>query len=784
MAMFDESKAYAGQEDVFYDDGRELELLRFVYGRPDLDQIRGNSARVLAAIDEYARTQKYLMNVGEDKGRIVVELISEARPKTMVELGGYVGYSCILFADAVRRAGGEQYFTLERDPVFGAIIMALVDLAGLADFVTVVIGSSDPSIRRLHSQNLLKHIDILFLDHYKPAYTADLKRCEELRLVTPGSVLAADNVIKPGNPPYLEYVRSTVSEKRKSAGGGEHEPALGARFPDATAKQYAGRQDAERLVSARGNPNLVYESRLVKSFEPTGIPSKMSTAESSRFAHAMQNASLLVLSLMFLPLDTFILFLSYAVRVLVAIPATSHRARRRAACDNTGCFKPQTVLVTGVGMTKGLALARLFYTAGHNVVGADFEPPYLPISCGHFSRSVKRFHRLSKPDGTPVGSARYCQRIVDIVKKEHVSLWDGQAKEMVERFTPCRAAQFDAATTKKLHEKHSFIQYTRSVGLSVPETHTVTSSADALKILDDAHATGKKFILKYIGVDDAARGDMTLLPLNTPASTKAHTSRLQISEKRPWILQQFIDGPEFCTHALVVRGQVKAFTACPSAELLMHYKALPQNSALHRSMLRFTQELAAASDLEHFTGHLSFDFLVDRDEAREAEQDPNNQGRVTLYPIECNPRAHTAVVLFSDTPEMAEAYLPLLDEHESAREQQPKKSLHGVCSVVEPVYPRNHAKYYWIGHDLVTLVVLPALSLFSRRGNSFVEVFGSFRAFLEHLLLWNDGTYEIWDPLPAWWLYHVYWPFQFALMLRTGRKWSRVNVSTTKIFSC
>ncbi|KAG9590125.1 hypothetical protein KCU90_g14242, partial [Aureobasidium melanogenum] len=49
---------------------------------------------------------------------------------------------------------------------------------------------------------------------------------------------------------------------------------------------------------------------------------------------------------------------------------------------------------------------------------------------------------------------------------------------------------------------------------------------------------------------------------------------------------------------------------------------------------------------------------------------------------------------------------------------------------------------------------------------------------------WKDGTYEIWDPLPAWWLYHVYWPFQFAKSLVTGFKWSRINVSTTKMFGC
>ncbi|CAK4034579.1 catechol O-methyltransferase 2 [Lecanosticta acicola] len=254
MPSFDQSKAYAEQEEVFFDDGREIELLHFIYNLPDLEEIRGSPQRVLEAIDRFGRTKKYLMNVGEDKGRIVTGLIAERKPEVMVELGGYIGYSAILFGDALRRAGGTRYYTLERNPEFGAVIAALVALAGLADTVHVEIGSSDASLQRLHHTHRLPtgKIDLVFLDHYKPAYTTDLKLCEELGLVREGSWLAADNVIKPGNPPYLAYVRSSVAEKRERyAAAGE------------------GEEDVE---GARGNPNLVYESRLVESFEPTGEP--------------------------------------------------------------------------------------------------------------------------------------------------------------------------------------------------------------------------------------------------------------------------------------------------------------------------------------------------------------------------------------------------------------------------------------------------------------------------------------------------------------------------------
>lgn len=297
MAHFDPAKAYAKQEDVYFDDGREIELLHFVYGRSDIESIRGSPQRVLDAIDEYGRHKKYLMNVGEDKGRIVTDLIAEVKPKVMVstsnshcpaicdqlvavrtaftrpdtssqvELGGYVGYSCILFGDALRKAGGERFYSLERSPEFAAVIGSLVELAGLSDVVKVVVGPSDVSVRRLHANGILETVDLLFLDHIKPAYLPDLKLCEQLRLVRPGTVIAADNVIKPGNPPYLDYVRSSVADKKAAATRVQvREGALDSRLSEK-------REGAEQVdVTVVGNPKLRYESRLHNSFEPTGIP--------------------------------------------------------------------------------------------------------------------------------------------------------------------------------------------------------------------------------------------------------------------------------------------------------------------------------------------------------------------------------------------------------------------------------------------------------------------------------------------------------------------------------
>jgi catechol O-methyltransferase len=231
--------------------------------------VQGSPSAVLKAIDEFGRTKKYLMNVGEDKGRIVTDLIHEAKPEIMLELGGYCGYSTILFANAQRAAGGKRYYSLERSPKFAKVIKTLVGIAGLSDFVEMVVGPSNEGIRILLVAGKVKKIDMMFLDHYKPAYTTDLKLCESLGLIQKGTILAADNVIKPGNPPYLEYVRSSVEEKRKRVAEEQRKKDTEG-FSDRAAKQYG---DVEELsMEVKGNPEIVYESRLVNSFEPTGVP--------------------------------------------------------------------------------------------------------------------------------------------------------------------------------------------------------------------------------------------------------------------------------------------------------------------------------------------------------------------------------------------------------------------------------------------------------------------------------------------------------------------------------
>ena len=229
-----------------------------MYSHPLLPELRGNPRKIIAAIDTFAQTVTGLINIGETKGEIVTLLIGQNKPATMLELGGYIGYSAIMFGDALKQAGGKKYYSVEKNPLFAAVATSLVDLAGLKDTVQIVVGTGAEGIQRLFGDGNFKgedsHLGMIFFDHHKPSYTADLKLCEHLELVGLHTVLVADNMILPGNPPYAEWVRASIVEKKKMV-------------VDAPA--------AEVL----GNPNLQYKSRSVISFEPSGMQDALEITE-------------------------------------------------------------------------------------------------------------------------------------------------------------------------------------------------------------------------------------------------------------------------------------------------------------------------------------------------------------------------------------------------------------------------------------------------------------------------------------------------------------------------
>jgi catechol O-methyltransferase len=143
-----------------------------------------------------------MMNLGDDKGKIVRDVIAQYKPKTILELGGYCGYSGLLFA----AVSGGQVHTIEPNKDFASIAHRIHQHAGLADRVTIHEG-----IIQTNEDFIKQHgpFDLIFVDHVKHLYLQDFLWLQERGAVRKGTVVVGDNIILPGAPDYLAYFQKS-----------------------------------------------------------------------------------------------------------------------------------------------------------------------------------------------------------------------------------------------------------------------------------------------------------------------------------------------------------------------------------------------------------------------------------------------------------------------------------------------------------------------------------------------------------------------------------------------
>src|SRR4029077_17461881 len=82
--------------------------------------------------------QKFLINVGDEKGAFLDALLARTRPRRVMELGAYVGYSALRIARQL--APGARLYSIEFSAANAAIVPRVLAHAGVSDRVTVVHG--------------------------------------------------------------------------------------------------------------------------------------------------------------------------------------------------------------------------------------------------------------------------------------------------------------------------------------------------------------------------------------------------------------------------------------------------------------------------------------------------------------------------------------------------------------------------------------------------------------------------------------------------------------------
>jgi catechol O-methyltransferase len=186
-------------------DGREAAAAEYV----EAHARSGDIGDVLATIDKFAYEKSFLVNVGDEKGKLLDAAVRRADPRLALELGTYCGYGALRIAAAAPSA---RVVTVELSAANAQVAQRIWIHAGVADRITCVVGTIGDDGRTLDRLQTTHGfapgtLDFLFIDHDKNAYLADLQAIVGRNWLRKGSVVVADNVGFPGAPDYRAFMR-------------------------------------------------------------------------------------------------------------------------------------------------------------------------------------------------------------------------------------------------------------------------------------------------------------------------------------------------------------------------------------------------------------------------------------------------------------------------------------------------------------------------------------------------------------------------------------------------
>ncbi|MFM2303777.1 MAG: hypothetical protein RLZZ135_1187 [Cyanobacteriota bacterium] len=390
---------------------------------------------------------------------------------------------------------------------------------------------------------------------------------------------------------------------------------------------------------------------------------------------------------------------------------------------------PQTILISGGKMTKALQLARSFYRAGHRVILIETHKYWLT---GHrYSRAVDRFYTLPNPQ-----DKEYPQGLLSIVQQEQVdiyvpvcspvaSYYDAAVQEILAPH--CSVMHIDLEMLQRLDDKYTFATTAQMLGLRVPKSYKITHPQQVIDF--DFSNAQRSYIIKSIPYDSVRRLNLTKLPCATPEETAAFVKSLPICESKPWIMQEYIPGQEYCTHSTVRNGHLQLHCCCKSSAFQVNYEHVDQ-ADIEKWIRTFVGNL-------ELTGQVSLDFIQAADDGQ-------------IYAIECNPRTHSAISMFYNHPHVAQAYL----------DQEPLRQTAQPLPTSRPTY--------WIYHEIWRLLThLWSTTQTWQR--------------LQIITQGKDAIFDWDDPLPFLLVHHWQIPLLLLGNLRHPKKWIRIDFNIGKL---
>lgn len=137
----------------------------------------------------FANVLQPRMLSGHFQGRLLSMFSQMIRPKYILEIGTYTGYSAICLAEGLQEGG--KLITIDINPEHEDSIHAFIDEAGMSDKIQFIVGDAYNIVKTLPYK-----FDLVFIDADKPNY---LKYYEQaIDCLNDGGYFIADNVLWSG----------------------------------------------------------------------------------------------------------------------------------------------------------------------------------------------------------------------------------------------------------------------------------------------------------------------------------------------------------------------------------------------------------------------------------------------------------------------------------------------------------------------------------------------------------------------------------------------------------
>ena len=357
------------------------------------------------------------------------------------------------------------------------------------------------------------------------------------------------------------------------------------------------------------------------------------------------------------------------------------------------------------------------------------------------SRCVDRFVTVPVPEQDPEGYLKALKILAyeeeaDLfvpVSSPVASVYDARVKTVLP--AQCRSLSCGEYWTAALDDKVTFSELAKSCGLPVPDTQRVVSKEQLHAFNSQLRTQGEAattYVLKNLAYDSMRRLDLFKVPC-APDALAAYVADIEISADKPWVLQEFLCGPEYSTCAIAHEGALTMYTDNLASISCFNYEYQG-----HTQLRSWVETFCAAHKL---SGVVCIDFLCDK--------------AGTAKAIECNPRFSSNITNFWNAPGVGRAYL------------HPEECVKNG-DVVTPLPTAGETNWAFV--DIWYALSKPGLPLATRAREVYAALFAK-----------KDAYWDPEDVLPFLALHFLHIPMLLARNVRRGNRWAKIDMCIGKL---